>query len=122
MYGAGRTDSTDYRTTVHRLAQKPGAWRNSPLRQGVPTPVRVALDAAARVDLQAALQGLAQCTDQWGFDHAVRALEEAVALGRTASADIITLGRRMALAPAQLTAGPVDLRQFDVFLEGREAE
>ena len=122
VYGVGRTDSTDYRTTLHRLAQKPGAWRNSPLRQGVPTPVRVALDAAARADLQAALQGLAHCTDQWGFDHAVRALEEAVEVGRTAYADIVTIGRRMALAPAQLTAGPVDLRQFDVFLEGRDAE
>ncbi|MCY0900432.1 MAG: IS21 family transposase [Firmicutes bacterium] len=116
VYGAGRSDSTDYRTTVHRVSQNPGAWRNSSLRQGVPEAVRVALDAAARADLQAALKGLADCTDQWGFDHAVRALEEAVALGRTAYADIVTIGRRMALAPAPLTSGTVDLSRFDVLL------
>ncbi|MCL6564611.1 MAG: hypothetical protein K6U87_16580, partial [Firmicutes bacterium] len=111
--------STDYRTTVHRVAQNPGAWRNSPLRHRLPESVRGALDTAARDALQAALRGLAQCTDQWGFDHAVRALEEAVARGRTAYADIVALGRLRALAPWPATDTAVDLRRFDQFLEGR---
>jgi len=120
VYRAGRSDSTDYRTTVHRVAQNPGSWRNSPLRQGLPVAVRGALDAAARADLQAALKALAHCTDQWGFDHAVRALEEAVRQGRTTYADVLTVGRYLALAPTQLTSsGAVDLHPFDVFFEGR---
>lgn len=119
VYRPGRSDSTDYRTTVHRVAQNPGAWRNSALRQGVPEPVREALDTAARADLQAALRGLAHCTDQWGFEHAVRALEEAVARGRTAYADIVALGRLLALAPWPVPESTVDLRAFDQLLERR---
>jgi transposase len=119
VYGAHRSDSTDYRTTVHRVAQRPGAWRNSPLRSGLPEPVREALDAAVRADLQAALHGLAQCTDQWGYDHALRALQEAVTIGRIQTADILVTARRMALAPTDLRANAVDLGRFDVLLGGR---
>ncbi|MCL6564627.1 MAG: hypothetical protein K6U87_16660, partial [Firmicutes bacterium] len=114
--------STDYRTTVHRVAQNPGAWRNSPLRHHLPESVRGALDTAAREDLQAALRGLAQCTDQWGFDHAVRALEAAVARGRTAYANRVALGRLQALAPQPAKDSAVDLRRFDQLLEGRGSQ
>lgn len=121
VYGPGRSDSTDYRTTVHRVSQNPGAWRNSALREGLPESVRTTLDAAVRADLQQALQGLAHCAERWGFDHAVRALEEAVGLGRTQYADIVAIARRMALAPTQQTASGGDLRRFDVLLGGRAA-
>lgn len=40
--GPDRSDSTDYRTTAHRVAQRPGAWRNSLRRSGLPDSVRVA--------------------------------------------------------------------------------
>lgn len=119
VYRAGRSDSTDYRTTGHRVAQNPGAWRNSPLRHPLPESVRGALDTAAREDWQAALRGLAQCTDHWGFDHAVRALEAAVARGRTAYAVRVALGRLQALAPQPAKDSAVDLRRFDQLLEGR---
>jgi len=118
VYGPDRSDSTDYRTTVHRVAQRPGAWRNSPLRSGMPETVPVALDHAVRADLRAALEGLAQCADRWGFDHAVRALEEAVAAQRIQTADIVALGRRMALAPLE-AANVVDLLHYDTLLAGR---
>jgi hypothetical protein len=85
----------------------------------LPEPVREALDAAVRADLQAALHGLAQCTDQWGYDHAMRALQEAVTIGRIQTADILATARRMALAPTDLRANAVDLRRFDVLLGGR---
>ncbi len=120
VYGAERSDSTDYRTTVHRVAQRPGAWRNSPLRSGLPESIRIALDQVARADLHAALEGLAQCADRWGFDHAVRALEEAVVAGRIQTADIVAVGRRQALAPVG-TSNVVDLRRYDALLEGRVA-
>ena len=119
IYGPQRSDSTDYRTSVHRIADNPGAWRNSPLRSGLPESVRGVLDTAMRADLQAALQGLAQCTETWGFDHAVRALEEAAQVGRMKTDDIIALAQRMALAPAELVGSTTDLRSFDVFLTGR---
>ncbi len=119
VYGATRSDSNDYRTTVHQVSQKPGAWRNSPLRSEVPEGVRAVLDAALRADLQEALKGLAQCTDRWGFDHAVRALEEAIALGRTQCSDIVALARRMALAPQDLVSSDVNLNHFDALMEGR---
>ena len=123
VYGPHRSDSTDYRTTVYRVSQRPGAWRNSPLRSGLPDAVRVALDAAVRTDLQAALTGLAQSTEKWGYDHAVRALQAAVAVGRIQTADIVAMARRMALSPADLTSSaPVDLRPFDALLDGRVAE
>lgn len=122
VYGAAHSDSQDYRTTVHRVAQNPGAWGNSTLREGVPARVRAALDTAARDDLQAALRGLAQGADEWGWDHGVRALEEAVSMGRMHTEDILTVARYMALAPAQKTAGGVDLQPYDALLEGRRPQ
>lgn len=122
QYGADRTDSIDYRTTVHRVAQNPGAWRNSALREGLPGTVRVALDAAVRADLHQALKALAHCTDRWSFDHAVRALEEAMHLGRQQYTDIVAVASRLALAPDHPPAHPVDLGQFDVLLEGRAVQ
>ena len=102
------------------MAQRPGAWRNSPLRSGLPEPIQIALDQVARAELHAALEGLAQCADRWGFDHAVRALEEAVVAGRIQTADIVAVGRRQALAPVG-ASNIVDLRRYDVLLEGRVA-
>lgn len=90
-----------------------------PQRSGLPASVREVLDTVVRQDLQAALQGLAHCTDTWGFDHAVRALEEAVKGGRMKTDDIVALARRLALAPADLVGSTADLRPFDIFFEGR---
>lgn len=118
-YGSLRSDSNDYRTTVHQVSQKPGAWRNSALRAELSEPARAVLDAAARADLQAALKGLAQSTDRWGFDHAVRALEEAVTRGHTQCSDIIATAQRMAWAPNGVVSSAVDLDPFDVLMEGR---
>ncbi|MGC8489905.1 MAG: IS21 family transposase [Clostridia bacterium] len=119
VYGPQRSDSPDPRTTVHRIAQHPGAWRNSGLREALPAPVRTRLDAAVRADLQAALHGLAQSTERWGFDPAVRALEEAVTLGRTSTPDIVAVAGRLALAPTQTTQAGPDLRPYDELLARR---
>lgn len=121
VYGPHRSDSQDYRTTIYRVAQRPGAWRNSPLRSGLPEAVRTALDSAGRTDLQAALEGLAHCTERWGFEHAVRALEETVAAGRIQTADIVAMARRIALAPDSTPSPVVDLHPYDALLERRSA-
>ena len=116
VYGSQRSDSTDPRTTVHRIAQHPGAWRNSGLRDSLPAAVRTPLDAAVRADRQAVLRGLAQSTERWGFDHAVRALEEACTLGRTSTSDIVAVAGRLALAPALTTPAGPDLQTYDALL------
>ncbi len=92
--GALRSDSTDYRTTVHQLSQKPGTWRKSALRKTLPERVWTALDEAVRTDLKMALEALARCTDRWGFDHAVCALDTAVQQQQTSYGDIVMLATR----------------------------
>ncbi len=115
-YGSQPSETLDYRTTVHRVSQNPGAWRNSPLRDGLPAAVRTALDQAAKPDLKAALTALAECTARWDFDHAVRALEAAVGQGRIAYADIVALARRLAWDPPAMQGAGPDLRAYDALL------
>ncbi|WP_028962533.1 hypothetical protein [Sulfobacillus thermosulfidooxidans] len=67
---------------------------------------------------QIEMDSLAQGTDQWGFDHAVRALAEAVAVGRAQAEDILAVPRYMAVAPSQKAAADVDLRPFDALFGG----
>lgn len=112
VYGSLRSDSTDYRTTVHQLSQKPGAWRNSLLREALPETVRTALDEALRTDLKTALEALAHCTDRWGFDHAVRALGMAVEQQRMSYGDIVMLATHAGLMPETAMPGP-DLTAYD---------
>jgi len=98
-YGPDRSDSTDDRTTVHQVAHRPGAWRNSPLRSGLPETVPGAFCHGGRADLHAAL-------------------EAGVVAPRIPTADIAALGRRMALAPLE-AANVVSLLDDDTFLAGR---
>ena len=122
-----KNPGVDRATLRHYItaATAAGIEQGPPLRSGLPEALRVALDGVVRADLQAALalnifiRGLSQCTEPWGFEHAVRALEEAVTVGRIQTADIVALTQRMALAPTDLASHAVDLRQFDVLLRGR---
>lgn len=115
-YGPAPAEATDYRTTVHRVAQQPGAWRTSGLRKDLPAAVRAHLEAAVRADLQAALRGLAQSTERGGFDHAVRALEAACTRGRTSTADVVAVAGRLALAPGLATQPGPNLQVYDALL------
>lgn len=115
-YGPAPAEATDYRTTVHRVAQQPGAWRTSGLREDLPAAVRAHLEAAVRADLQAALRGLAQSTERGGFDHAVRALEAACTRGRTSTADVVAVAGRLALAPGLATQPGPNLQVYDALL------
>ena len=115
-YGPIRSDSIDYRTTVHRVAERPGAWRNSGLREVLPEDLRSQLDHLVRADLQSTLRALAQCTDRWGWDHAVRALDEAVRLHRSAPTDVLAIAAYLALMPAEQHAEGPDLTIYDQFL------
>lgn len=121
VYGAGPSESTDARTTVARLASHPGAWHNSAVREIAPEAVRQALDTAVRADVRAALEALAQCTERWGFDHALRALEEAVAVHRMTAADIVAVARWLALQPEEVRASGPNLQIYDALLLGRSS-
>ena len=115
QYGETRTDTIDPRTTLHRLSRNPGAFRNSSLRAVLPEGLVTTLDQYARDDLRGCLQALADLTDRYGFDHAQRALEEAVHAHHIAYADILVRGTHMAYwAPEEASA--VDLTRYDEFI------
>jgi transposase len=118
--GTTRTDTADYRTTVHQLWQKPGAWRNSGLRALIPETARTLLDDAPRADLKDVLHALADLTERYDFEHAVHALVVAVSQGRPTYATMMVCALRAAADPASLSnPGGPDLSAYDQFLDGR---
>lgn len=120
VFGTSRTDTVDYRTTVHQLWQKPGAWRNSGLRELIPPAPRLVLDEAPRAALKDALHALADLTDRYDFDHAVQALAVAAEQGRPTYATMMVCALRAAADPAALhNPGGPDLSAYDQLLEGR---
>lgn len=117
QYGSTRTDTVDPRTTLHRLSHNPGAFRNSPVRTLLSDALVSSLDHYAREDLRGCLKALADLTERFGFDHAQRALEEAVHAQQISHPDILVRGTRMACweSATELT---IDLRQYDEALLG----
>lgn len=87
----------------------------SALREQLPTAVRAALDQASRTERKETLHALAECTDRFGFDHTVRALEVALAQARLAYSHIRILATQMAAGPQPPAAGP-DLTGYDGLL------
>lgn len=81
IYGDGRSDSTDYRTSLETLLKKPGAWINSSFRAGMDTPMRAAMDELAKPDLRRVLAILVKSSAMFGFDVAEASLEEAISRG-----------------------------------------
>ena len=105
-FGKTRTDSVDVRTTLTRLARNPGAWRNSGVRSEMPERLRMALDGYARADLKATLQTLGDLSSRYGFEVALRALDEAVQRGRSVTADATVLAARLATWGPNTPADP----------------
>lgn len=117
QYGAARTDTVDPRTTLRRLSQNPGAFRNSPVRGLLPEAVVGQLDHFARKDLGECLTALADLSERFGFDHAQRALGAAVHANQISHSDILVRGTRMAYWEPTADSR-VDLRQYDEVLLG----
>ena len=90
-FGATRTDQVDVRTTLTRLSRNPGAWMNSSVREAVPERLRTSLDTYARADLKTTLGTFAAIAGRYGWEVAVRAVDEAVARGRSVPADAAVL-------------------------------
>ncbi|MCY0909736.1 MAG: IS21 family transposase [Sulfobacillus thermotolerans] len=115
QFGAARTESLDARTTLHQLWKKPGAWRNSTLREWVPPAVQHLLDEAVRDDLKDWLHALSDVADRYDFDHAIQSFLQASRQNHVAYADIIVASDRLATAPS-VSSAACDLSIYDHLL------
>lgn len=116
QFGKQRTDSVDVRTTLGRLLQSPGAWRNSLIRKALPERLREKMDGLERSELKDALQTMQELTGRYDFDTALAAMEQAATLGRLTNANSIVLAARIATFEPEGASG-VDLSIYDGMLE-----
>jgi transposase len=116
MFGKQRTDSVDVKTTLSRLLQSPGAWRNSLIRKALPERLREEMDGLERPQLKEALQTMHDLSGRYDFDTALQAMEQAATLGRLTSANSIVLAARLATFEPEESSG-VDLGIYDNILK-----
>lgn len=81
VFGEGRTDISDYSTTLAVLMKNSGAWENNGLRREIPDALRVYMDALPKEKLKDCLSIMNELTNQYGFHAAVGAMEMACARG-----------------------------------------
>lgn len=94
-FGADRTDTLDYRTTLATLTKNVGAWKNSGVREMIPQTLRKNMDALCREDLKQTVRTLSQLTKSYSFETAVKALEEGFRMSRSGFCDAAVLAARM---------------------------
>jgi transposase len=119
VYGERRSDSCDYRTSLAVLLNNPGAWKNSGIREMVPDPLKTLMDQQERVELHATLKTMQRLSGEYGFEIAVKALDEGVRRSRTSFHDAAVLAARIVgygldMAPER----GQDLHVYDELLEG----
>ncbi len=116
-FGAARSDDTDYRTTIARLVKTPGAWRNSGLRNQLCSPLKTSMDQLDRAGLREVLRTMSVLWEEYGYDTAIAALEEAASAGRLDRANTTVLAMRIATLglDVELPDGP-DLKHYDQLL------
>jgi len=95
-YSEGRSDLSDHSTALATLMRNVGAWPNSGLREILPERVRSALDEDDRTELKEHLRLLQNLAQDFGFENAVAAMDEAFKRGRTNSSDTAILAARIA--------------------------
>jgi len=116
MFGKQRTDNVDVRTTLSRLLQSPGAWRNSLIRKALPDRLRDEMDLLDRAGLKEALSTMNDLSGRYDFDTAIQAMEQAAELGRLTSANSIVLAARLATFEPEESSN-VNLGIYDSLLE-----
>lgn len=121
IYGANRTDSVDWSSTVNRLIKNPGAWRNSGLRESFPQILKENIDEMDKEHFRGALRILDKLSRQYDYETAVEAMKEAVKRNTFDgySADAIAariLCNGLDVLPEK---GP-DLASYDRLIEGME--
>lgn len=114
IFGEGRSDSIDYRTSLDLLLKKPGAWRNCSLRTALTQTAQETLDHLDRSGLQDVLGALARNAETFGFEVALESLEEAIKRGKIDGFSTSALAARLAFdgLSGMPDAGP-DLGAYD---------
>lgn len=95
QYGAQRSDTCDYRTSLAVLMRNAGAWKNSGIRELVPDRLRTVMDGQPRDELQSTLRTMHQLTTSYSFETALQALAEGLRINRTAFCDSAALAARI---------------------------
>lgn len=95
MFGEGRTDISDYSTTLAVLMKNSGAWHESGLRRDTPDILREYMDAQPKERLKDCLRILNDLTGQYGFHAAASAMEMAAARGNVNICDAAVLAARI---------------------------
>lgn len=95
VFGEGRSDISDYSTTLAVLMKNAGAWENSGLRRETPDGLRTYMDAQPREKLKDCLRIMNELTNQYGFEAAVSAMEMASARGNINICDTSVLAARI---------------------------
>lgn len=94
-FGEGRTDISDYSTTLAVLMKNAGAWENSGLRRETPDALRAYMDAQPKEKLKDCLRIMNELTSQYGFPAAAGAMEMACARGNINICDAAVLAARI---------------------------
>ena len=123
-FGNQRTDSTDHYTTLLQLVRAPNAWRNSGLREHMPSSVRDRLDDLDAVELKRALRVLLQLSERYSKEISLQALLRSLDEGNggyaTASlyaAQILDSG----IEGGRESSSRIDLGVYDRFFLSRKA-
>ena len=81
VYGAERSDSSNYRSSLEALLRKPGAWKNSQVRTAMDQPERDFLDQVAKSERMRILATLSRAAENIEFETVLTALSQAVSRG-----------------------------------------
>ena len=95
MFGEGRTDVSDYSTTLAVLMKNSGAWHDSGLRRETPDILRTYMDAQPKEKLKDCLRIMHELTNQYGFQAAASAMEMAASRGSVNICDASVLAARI---------------------------
>lgn len=116
-YGSSRSDSSNYATCLEALLKKPGAWRNSQIRQVMNEPTRACLDGLSKKERTRILGTLSSASGTVGFDMALASLVDAVQRGTMDDYSIRALATRKACDGLGIEGGQgPDLQAYDTVL------
>ena len=116
-YGATSATVHDPAQLIPGLTRKPGAMRNSPLRQHLPPELLQVFDQADPHETRRLLRILQHVSGQAGFSATVEVMAKIAADSRRIDHAEIEMGATRTTEPAQPGAGSVDLRVYDRLTE-----
>ena len=120
-YGATSVTVHDPAQFLPGLTRKPGAMRNSPLRQHLPPELLQVFDQADPHETRRLLRILQHVSEQAGLQATVEVMAKIAANGRTINQAEVEMGATRTTEPAQPGAGSVDLGVYDRLTERASA-